>query len=85
MKEEARLAELGCIVCANLGYPDSPAEVHHLKIGVGIAQKSEKMIPLCPPHHRTGGYGVAFHVGKEAFEENYGTEMELWKQCQILL
>lgn len=81
------LAQLGCIVCRNLGYHDSPAEIHHLREGVGMSQRSpdERAIPLCPIHHRLGGYGVAYHAGKKGFIDRFGTEEELLKQTHDLL
>ncbi len=63
----------------------TPAEIHHLRNDVGVGQRSEKVIPLCPTHHRLGGYGVAFHAGRGKFEEKYGTEEELWNITQSLL
>lgn len=82
-----QIAELGCIVCRNLGYFDSPAEVHHLRDGVGMSQRNDdsNAIPLCPLHHRLGNYGVAFHAGKKEFERKYGTERELLKQVHELI
>lgn len=73
------VASLGCVVCRNAGYGASPAEVHHSRAGVGKGQKAHysKTIPLCPLHHRTGGYGVAFHSGPEEFERRYGSQAEL--------
>ena len=67
------------MVCRKHYATDSPAEIHHLRVGVGIGRKAipSRTIPLCPPHHRTGNYGVAFHQGKKAFEAKYGTEEEL--------
>ena len=57
----AKLADLGCICCELLGYPHSPAEIHHLREGeaAGAGQKSSHFlaIPLCPDHHR-GDKGV---------------------------
>lgn len=88
MKYKAQdIADLGCIVCRNLGYHDSPAEVHHLRDGVGMGQRStnDEAIPLCPMHHRIGGYGVAFHAGKKAFEEKYGSERDLLEQTHKLI
>jgi len=81
------VAELGCIVCRNMGFPDSPAEVHHIKSGVGMGQKSSNfdVIPLCPTHHRNGDYGTAYHRGPKEFENRYGTELELLKQTKELL
>lgn len=81
------LANLGCIVCINLSYGFTPPEIHHLRDGVGMSQRSThfKAIPLCHRHHRTGGYGVAFHAGKKEFEKNFGTERELLAQVNELL
>jgi hypothetical protein len=37
------------------------------------------VIPLCPKHHRTGGYGVAIHAGIRKWQENYGNELDILK------
>ena len=78
------VAQLGCIVCRNQGYGESPAEIHHIRSGMGLAKRAEHTdsIPLCPGHHRTGGYGVAFHAGKKAWEAKFGTERELLEQTK---
>jgi hypothetical protein len=39
--------------------------------------KSKDVIPLCHPHHRTGGYGVAFHAGRKIWEKTFGTQRAL--------
>lgn len=77
-----KVADLGCVVCRNLGFGASPAEIHHLRSGCGVAQRSShgRAIPLCPPHHRTGGYGVAIHAGQKMWEEIYGSEEKLLEQ-----
>ena len=77
-----KIAELGCIVCRNIGFDDSPAEIHHLRSGCGIGQRSahQRAIPLCPPHHRTGGYGVAIHAGQREWEKKFGSEENLLEQ-----
>jgi hypothetical protein len=62
----------GCIVCG------SPAEPHHIEITAGCKKDHDRVIPLCPTHHRTGGYGVAIHAGRAEFESKYGTEQELF-------
>jgi len=74
-----RVANLGCICCHQLGFPDTPAEIHHIRSGVGMGQKSSNydIIPLCPTHHRTGDWGTAYHRGPKEFEKRYGTELEL--------
>jgi len=78
-KERLHLAR---VACRNMGYGATPAEIHHIRTGQGLKRASHfETIPLCHTHHRTGGYGVAFHAGKEAFEANYGTEFELLQQA----
>lgn len=81
------VADLGCIVCRNMGYFGTPAEIHHIRKGQGRGQRAShyQTIPLCPTHHRTGGYGVAFHSGSRAFEEKFGTELELLEQVKQML
>lgn len=76
-----RVAELGCIICR------MPTELHHPRFLVGGAQKASNydVIPLCFLHHRGGGYGVAFHQGKKAFEANFGTEAELLEKTRELI
>ena len=65
----SRLVSLGCVLCSYQGIFGTPAEAHHTRTGVGAGQRSSHFdaIPLCPPHHRTGG--MAFHVmGRRAWE-----------------
>ena len=83
----ARVAALGCIVCRNLGYEGSPADLHHPRLGVGAGRRSSHydVIPLCPLHHRTGVRGIAIHAGRETWEAKYGTEAELLAQTRALL
>ena len=78
----SRVAGLGCIVCKNLKLGETPAELHHIRTGHGIGPRADnfKVIPLCPSHHRQGGYGIAIHAGRQAWENNYGTETELLVQ-----
>ncbi|EMO5715845.1 DUF968 domain-containing protein [Enterobacter bugandensis] len=79
-----KVASLGCIVCSNLGYPDTPAGIHHIRTGYGIGQRSShyETLPLCALHHLTGGYGVAYHAGAEEWERNYGAELDLLEQVR---
>ena len=84
----ARIADHGCIVCNLQGYGHSPCEIHHIRTGVGLSQKSHwsKAIGLCPTHHRLGNAGVAIHSGIESFEAAIGmSEVELLsKQLDLL-
>lgn len=80
----ARVAALGCVVCRNQGLGPTPAELHHIRAGVGMGQRASNydVIPLCHIHHRTGGYGMAIHAGKSEFERLYGTEKDLLAQTK---
>lgn len=82
-----RVASLGCIACYNLGYDDTPAEIHHITTGVGMGQRASnyQVIPLCHTHHRTGGPGVAIHAGKETWELRHGREIDLLEQVRGML
>lgn len=84
-----RLAALGCIACRHIGYSDTPAEIHHVRAGVGKGLRAShyEAIPLCPPHHRgTAGLKVpSIHGSKNAFIETFGTERDLLAECLRLL
>ena len=80
-----KLAEMGCIICRRLGFPGTPAQIHHPRKGQGMAQRAphEMGIPLCWEHHlgKTGIHGM----GTKAFERHYGvTELELLQQTMEL-
>ncbi len=80
----SELVDLGCIVCVRMGYGESPAEIHHVRLNQGGAQRSKHIgetLPLCPRHHRTGGHGVALHSGQKTWERLYGTEADLLAEC----
>lgn len=66
-----RVAELGCVLCRHLGHGHSPAEVHHIREGAGMGQRSPHYltIPLCPEHHR-GNSGV-HGLGVRGFYTRY--------------
>jgi len=71
-KHLAAVAELGCAVCRRMGYPGTPAEIHHPRKGVGLALRAshKEAIPLCVEHHRgnTGVHGL----GTKGFVKCYG-------------
>ena len=79
------VAELGCAVCRRLGYPGTPAEIHHLRAGQGWGRSSHyHTIGLCPEHHRgkTGVHGL----GTKGFPKHYGfTEQDLLEDVRCLL
>ena len=73
--------------CAARGCGVSPVEVHHPRHGAGMGQRASHfdVIPLCPAHHRTGGFGVAIHAGQKTWEAKFGIEAELTKKTQHLV
>ena len=87
VKRKRAIAEIGCIVCLRCGNAGTPAEIHHLRAGVGAGQRNDDYhaIPLCHIHHRTGGYGIAFHAGKKEWEKTYGSEEELLDALNALV
>ena len=88
----SKVQQLGCIVCFNLGYPGTPAEIHHVYGKTKQAKRNFKrthfyVLPLCPSHHRYGSYKepISRHPYKARFEKAYGTEQELLEQVENLL
>lgn len=77
-----RVANLGCVVCRNLGLGPTPAQIHHIREGQGLSQRASHflVIPLCLMHHNFGQHGESFHAGPERFEAKYGSELELLAQ-----
>lgn len=71
-----RVSALGCAICHHMGHPDTPAEVHHIREGQGMAQRASDFltVPLCPEHHR-GTHGV--HGDKQALRAIKMTELDL--------
>lgn len=96
-----RLAQLGCIVCRNNGYPDTPCEIQHIIDMFDRERNHLRVIPLCPIHHRTGllhpphiakmrtGWDrwreVGYHQAPKVFAKRYGAQRDLRKQVHALL
>ena len=76
------IAELGCIVCLDLGHK-TPAALHHIE-GRTKPDAHLSTIPLCARHHQIPGEGyVSRHGdGKARFEAEYGTELELLEKTR---
>jgi hypothetical protein len=83
------VSQLGCIVCARLGYPGkSPAEIHHPRTKARRASRSSAShydaIPLCPEHHR--GQSGVHGMGTKGFAKHYGfDESDLLETTKTLL
>ena len=58
------VARVPCVICARMGLGETPALVHHMKLGTGASDRADDCltIALCPEHH-VGPSGV--HVLKE--------------------
>lgn len=67
------VAELGCYLCQHLGYGRTPAQVHHLREGMGMAQRNSDyvIVPLCDRHHANSSPD-GIHGGRKA-----------WKRAQV--
>ncbi|HEX8894443.1 MAG TPA: Ref family recombination enhancement nuclease [Terriglobales bacterium] len=78
------VVRLGCIACRNSGLGETPCEIHHVRFLAGAGQRASHMdvLGLCPPHHRTGGHGIAIHDGRETWESIHGTESDLLAQTR---
>jgi len=72
----SKLANLGCIICKKMGFPNSPAEIHHINEGrIGKRADFNKTIPLCVFHHRQGK--ESYHYSPKNFNKKWGTQKEL--------
>lgn len=72
-------ARWGCVVCRKTDiYCITPAQIHHIRKGVGLAQRGQQTIPLCYHHHLSPKYGI-HGMGIKAWTKIYGTELELLK------
>lgn len=65
------VAALGCILCRNQGNPWTPAQVHHIREGVGASQRQSDFltVPLCLEHHT--GAGGLHGLGVRGFYTRY--------------
>lgn len=73
---KSAVAELGCGMCRLMGYGETPAQLHHPREGVGMAQRQSDwlVIPLCE-HHHTGSKG--WHGTREDFKRHSVDEMDI--------
>lgn len=80
----SRCEDDGCILCALLGTPGTPAAWHHEKErwhGAGMRAPHEYGLALCPFHHDKGPESV--HLNPKGFAKLAGmTEAQLVDWCQ---
>ena len=72
----SKVAKLGCIVCKQMGYPDTPCELHHIKDRRGMSKKSSdyEVLGLWYLPHRGD---QVYHLSPKKFTERFGTQKEL--------
>jgi hypothetical protein len=62
---KSKVAALGCIVCRHFELGETPATLHHVREGQGMAQRASDwlVVPLCKEHHqgRSGIHGGQFY------------------------
>jgi len=77
-----KMVEFGCCVCRWYCEEDDlpPCTLHHLRDKTGMGRKDEKIIPLCHTHH-LGKLGI-HQIGKQTWEDRYGTQQELYNRLQ---
>ena len=72
----SKLANLGCIICKKMGFPNSPAEIHHINEGrIGKRANFRMCLPLCPNHHRNGI--ESYHYSPKRFSAKWGSQKDL--------
>ncbi|MFA6271024.1 MAG: Ref family recombination enhancement nuclease [Candidatus Paceibacterota bacterium] len=80
------LAEIvGCIACRLDGQINHYVSIHHID-GRTKPGSHKKVLPLCAPHHQTGGEEApAIHPWKRRFIAKYGTQEELLATCHAII
>jgi hypothetical protein len=81
-----KLAEIvGCIACRLDGRINHNVSIHHVD-GRTKPGCHMQVLPLCAPHHQTGGmYAPSVHPWKRRFEQQYGTQESLMLICGEIL
>jgi hypothetical protein len=84
----SKLAELGCIACAQDGIFNPVVSIHHCE-GRTKDGCHMRVLPLCAGHHQDGSEPgsdkIAVHPWKKRFEKKYGTQEYLMGYCNELL
>lgn len=80
-----RLVEYGCYVCRHHYGVYSKPVIHHVR-RLATSKKRDRApkIPLCSAHHAGHGVGVSIHDGRESWEANFGSEIEMAKEMEFL-
>lgn len=70
-------AGLGCYLCRALGHGPTPAQLHHVREGQGMAQRAPDwlVVPLCDRHHANSSPD-GIHGGRRAWKLARKDEMD---------
>lgn len=81
-----RLASVvGCIACRLDGVITHHVSIHHID-GRTKPGAHMRVLPLCGPHHQTGGEEApSIHPWRRRFEAKYGTQESLLAKCNEIL
>lgn len=81
-----RVQQIGCIVCMELFKVYTPALVHHCGNTIGAKRDHYATIPLCFLHHSYNSpEGIHGKLGKNGWEDKYGTEEHYLERVKELL
>ena len=81
----SRMADFGCIACYLDGLKNTYVSIHHTD-GRTKPGAHSRVLPLCAPHHQTGGEEApAIHPFKARFEKKYGKQAELVQKVMELI
>jgi hypothetical protein len=83
----ARIKELPCVACLQMGYTTYGVDAHHILSG-GRRIDDYHCLPLCRDHHRGGmndSLCVSRHPWRREFEARYGTEERLLEIVKELM
>ena len=77
-----RVASLGCVVCRNQGYGDTPAQIHHIRAGQGMSQRASNHLVILSAHRTTQTAAKAWQYmpASRRLEAIYGSELDLLAQ-----
>lgn len=76
-RHKDRAASLGCYLCRHLGYGPTPAQLHHIRSGQGMAQRASDwlVVPLCDVHHANHSTD-GIHGGRRAWRLAHVDEID---------
>lgn len=76
---------VGCIACRLDGIINHHVSIHHCD-GRTKPGAHMEVLPLCGPHHQTGGLEApSIHPWKARFERKYGTQESLRFKCNLVI